>query len=90
MTPASFKSVREKLGLTQSEMAQVLRLNSGRAVRAYESGDRKISGPISRLIEIFLRHPRLAAASFAGSPRRRGHLRVRPRLEGNPDSEGKP
>jgi len=52
MTPAEFKTIRQSLGLSQSQMATELRLNSARAVRAYELGERQISGPISKLMEI--------------------------------------
>lgn len=53
MTPTEFRTIRKSLGLSQNEMAKALRLNSGRAVRAYEGGEREISGPISLLMECF-------------------------------------
>lgn len=46
MTPAQFKQIRASLGLSQSEMAKALRLSGARAIRAYELGEREISGPI--------------------------------------------
>lgn len=52
MTPAEFKSIRLSLGLSQQRLAGALRLNSGRAIRAYESGEREISGPVSLLMEL--------------------------------------
>ena len=57
MTPQEFKEIRLELGLTQSQMADKLRLNSSRAVRAYELGEREISGPISLLMDIYLTSP---------------------------------
>ena len=57
MIPRQFKDTRKALGLTQSQMAVYLRLNSGRAVRAYELGEREISGPISKLMEIYKAFP---------------------------------
>ena len=59
MTPEQFKTARKSLGLSQSQMAQALRLASSRAVRHYEAGSRSISGPISKLIELFIYDPDL-------------------------------
>jgi len=56
MTPAQFKAVRKALGLSQQEMAEALRLNSGRAVRAYEGGEREISGPIQVAVAYMIRY----------------------------------
>lgn len=53
MTPEEFKTIRITFGLSQSQMAKALRLNSSRAVRAYELGERTISGPIARHMEEF-------------------------------------
>lgn len=54
MTPAHFKAARKKLGLSQRQMAEALRLKSARSIRHYESGERVISGPIEALIERLL------------------------------------
>lgn len=56
MTPEQFKEARNKMGVSQDKMAALLGLNSGRAVRAYELGERKISGPVMKLMEIFSRN----------------------------------
>lgn len=64
MTPKQFKEARKKLGLSQSQMAVALRLNSARAVRAYELGEREISGPISKLMEIFVAFPAMMQDGF--------------------------
>lgn len=54
MTPQEFKQAREQLGLTQQEMADKLRLSSGRVIRMYESGDREVSGTIILLVDLLL------------------------------------
>ncbi|MBC3540630.1 helix-turn-helix domain-containing protein [Rufibacter sediminis] len=52
MTPEEMKERRQGHYLSQRELAEVLRLNSGRAVRAYEAGEREISGPISVCMDL--------------------------------------
>lgn len=53
MTPAEFKSIRHRLGLTQSELAAFLRLSDGgRYVRMIEAGERNPSGPVCYLMEL--------------------------------------
>ncbi len=52
MTPAEFKSIRQRAGLTQSRLAALLRISDGRAVRRWEAGDRQVSGPVSILMEM--------------------------------------
>lgn len=54
MTPAQFKQARKSLSLSQSEMAIALGLKTARAIRHYESGDRVISGPIEKLVNVLL------------------------------------
>jgi len=51
-----FIKARLKLGLTQSELAKVLRMsdNSDRTIRRYESGQCAIPGPTSVAIEAIL------------------------------------
>ena len=55
MTPEQFKGARERLGLSQTEMAKALRLKDARAVRYYEAGEREISGPIQVAIAYMLK-----------------------------------
>lgn len=55
MTPAQFKIARKKLGLSQLQMAEALRLKTARAIRHYEDGTRQISGPIEICIESMLK-----------------------------------
>ena len=52
MTPAEFRSIRKKLGLSARKMAELLGLKSGRTIRRYEAGDIPISGPVEKLIRI--------------------------------------
>ncbi len=51
MTAAEFKSIRLRAGLTQSQLAERLRVEDLRTIRRYEAGDRAISGPVSLLME---------------------------------------
>lgn len=53
MTPATFKAIRQRLGLTQSELATRLRISDVRTIRRYETGERPVSGPVSVLMEIW-------------------------------------
>ena len=52
MTPATFKSIRERAGLTQSGLAAFLRISDKRTVRYWETGERPVSGPVSILMEL--------------------------------------
>lgn len=52
MTPAEFKSIRERAGLTQSGIATLLRIDDIRSVRRWEKGERAISGPVCYLMEL--------------------------------------
>ncbi|MGI9297813.1 MAG: helix-turn-helix domain-containing protein [Gammaproteobacteria bacterium] len=56
MTPADLKSARKQLGLTQTQLAERLRMgkNGGRTVRRWESGDCPIPGPVEVAIEFLL------------------------------------
>ena len=42
------------MGLSQSKMAEALGLKTSRAIRQYESGERKVSGPVGKLIAMLL------------------------------------
>jgi transcriptional regulator with XRE-family HTH domain len=52
MTPATFKSIRKRAGLTQAGLASRLRLSDSRTIRRYEEGSREVSGPVSILMEM--------------------------------------
>lgn len=58
MTPQEIKKARTQLGLTQRGLETALNLKGcdGRTVRMWEAGDRAISGPCAKLIDIFLEH----------------------------------
>lgn len=52
MTPATFKTIRQRAGLSQSGLAALLRIDDLRTIRRYEKGERAISGPVSLLMEL--------------------------------------
>lgn len=52
MTPEAFKAIRQRAGLTQTELAARLRIEDLRTIRRYEAGERAISGPVSLLMEL--------------------------------------
>ena len=53
MTPAKFKAIRERLGLKQSELGELLGLKGRIAVTHYETGFRNPNRLIVALMEIF-------------------------------------
>lgn len=61
MTPQQFKKARQTLNLSQSEMAEALKLSDSRSVRRLELGEREISGPIQVAIAYMLRFGLLPA-----------------------------
>lgn len=52
MTPAAFKSIRKRAGMTIRGLADLLRISDEKTIRRYERGDRAISGPVSLLMEM--------------------------------------
>lgn len=52
MTPETFKSIRKRVGLTQPGVAAFLRISDIRSVRKWETGERAISGPVAKLMEL--------------------------------------
>ena len=52
MTPAQFRSIRERAGLTLEALAKILRLSDKKTVHRYETGERAISGPVQILMEL--------------------------------------
>jgi DNA-binding transcriptional regulator YiaG len=52
MTPATFKSIRERAGFTQAGLAKRLRIEDVRSIRRWETGERAISGPVTLLMEM--------------------------------------
>lgn len=53
LTSEQLKSARQALGWSQEDMANELR-TTGRTVRRWEAGSRKIPGSVSRLIDYLL------------------------------------
>ena len=54
MTKEEFKKARNDLGLSQEKLAVILRIGSDRTIRKWESGERKIPGPVIFLMEMLL------------------------------------
>lgn len=52
MTPAEFKAIRVRAGLTQAQLATFLRISDKRTVRYWETGERPVTGPVSLLMEL--------------------------------------
>jgi DNA-binding transcriptional regulator YiaG len=73
MSPVEFKDARIALGLSPDAMASALGLKTSRAIRQFESGDRGVSGPVAKLVEMLLAQktngqpPRFSPA-VAGKP----------------------
>ncbi len=54
MNPKQFREMRESLGLSQEQLAKQLGVSSGRTVRRWELGERKISATTARLLKLLL------------------------------------
>jgi transcriptional regulator with XRE-family HTH domain len=57
MTPADFRNARKALGLTQSQMAEALRLstkNGSRSIRIWEKEGNTVPGPVQVAVEFML------------------------------------
>ncbi len=52
MTPATIKAIRNRAGLTQSGLCDVLRITDQRTIRRWETGDIPVSGPASIILEM--------------------------------------
>lgn len=52
MTPAEIKAIRNNAGLTQTELARLLRISDIRTIRRWEQGDVPVSGPASIILEL--------------------------------------
>lgn len=52
MTPPEVHSIRTRAGLTQTELARLLRISDIRTIRRWEQGDVPISGPASIVLEL--------------------------------------
>jgi len=60
MQPDEVKAIRRKLGLTQNDLADILRLgiDGARVVRHWEMGTRNPSGPVRVLLKLFDQCPK--------------------------------
>lgn len=52
MDKATFHAIRTRAGLTQNELARLLRIEDSRTIRRWEQGERAVSGPVSLLMEM--------------------------------------
>jgi len=51
-TQSRVKKLRRALGLSQRDLAKELRVSAS-AVAHWESGEREVSGPVSKLLELY-------------------------------------
>lgn len=49
MTPSQFQSIRERSGLTRSQLAKAIGVEA-RSIYRYENGERRISGTVATLM----------------------------------------
>lgn len=61
--PVDVKAIREKAGLSQSELANMMRV-SVRTLQNWEQGRRRPTGPASALIRIFEKAPQSAVEAL--------------------------
>ncbi|MCW5615839.1 MAG: helix-turn-helix domain-containing protein [Rhodocyclaceae bacterium] len=59
MTPDELRAIRNQFGLSQSELAALLKVSDGRTVRRWEAGDRDIPGPAIVLLRLLAKKPAL-------------------------------
>lgn len=52
MTPAEIKAIRQRYGLSQTELAALLRISDLRTIRRWEKGEVPVSGPASVVLEL--------------------------------------
>ena len=52
MTPTEIKAIRQRYGLSQTELAALLRISDLRTIRRWEKGEVPVSGPASVVLEI--------------------------------------
>ena len=64
--PVDVKAIREKAGLSQSELANMMRV-SVRTLQNWEQGRRRPTGPASALIRIFEKAPQSAVDALCGN-----------------------
>ncbi len=64
--PVDVKAIREKAGLSQSELANMMRV-SVRTLQNWEQGRRRPTGPASALIRIFEKAPKSAVEALCSA-----------------------
>lgn len=52
MSPPEITAIRKRYGLSQTELAAVLRISDIRTIRRWEKGEVPISGPASIVLEL--------------------------------------
>jgi len=52
LSPTEITAIRKRYGLSQSELAAVLRISDLRTIRRWEKGEVPISGPASIVLEL--------------------------------------
>ena len=52
MTPAEVQSIRKRAGLSQTGLATLLGISDIRTIRRWETGDCKVSGPATIVLEM--------------------------------------
>lgn len=75
MQSDDFKRAREDLGraiglgkFTQTEMSRLLDMATDRPIRRYEDGDTAVSGPVKRLLAIYLENAGLEPRDYGLEP----------------------
>ena len=75
MEPSDFRRAREDLGravglekFTQTEMSRLLDVATDRPIRRYEDGDTAVSGPVRRLLAIYLENAGLEPRDYGLEP----------------------
>ena len=71
MTPGKFKQIREKLGLNQAELGELLGLKGRIAVTHYETGFRNPNRLIVTLMEILNEWPKKKSQELQDEIRKR-------------------
>jgi DNA-binding transcriptional regulator YiaG len=69
VTSSEVKAIRHKVGLTQAELATLLRISDLRTVRRWETGEIAVSGPASIVLELLANGELPLRFNGAGKPR---------------------
>jgi DNA-binding transcriptional regulator YiaG len=74
MTPEDFIWARDSLGMTNAELAPVLRVSGPRTLQKWASGTRAVPGPVAALLDVLLARPDLVKiAKGVDTGARRAH-----------------